>query len=128
MTIKNILCPHCYRKFATQTALNNHLRDTANKVPCKFCQKLFNGGQMKQHFVDKHFDLLDEHKFMCKYCEKKFSEEKYLDKHLSKSFYCCEKSELQERIKNRHVVRCCGFCSTVEYYCDKFGFFGGCNC
>lgn len=115
-THKQYICDYCFRAYATEEILKNHINSAHNeKFRCKTCGKqLHNTSSLKAHEASHK-------KYICQYCNKAYDTEKILNNHINSThnekFRCqtCGKQfqnavSLQQHDEVSHKKYVCQYC------------------
>lgn len=77
--IETLVCEHCGKAFSSERLLRDHVRQHVNQVKCPFCDMTCTTlAALKIHIRFRH---CDERPFPCDFCDKRFKNQRDLQKH-----------------------------------------------
>ncbi|RVE64908.1 hypothetical protein OJAV_G00131040 [Oryzias javanicus] len=77
--IESLVCEHCSKAFPSERLLRDHIRQHVNQVKCPFCDMSCTTlAALKIHIRFRH---CDERPFPCDFCDKRFKNQRDLQKH-----------------------------------------------
>lgn len=77
--IETLVCEHCGKAFSNERLLRDHVRQHVNQVKCPFCDMTCTTlAALKIHIRFRH---CDERPFPCDFCDKRFKNQRDLQKH-----------------------------------------------
>ncbi|XP_028320650.1 histone H4 transcription factor [Gouania willdenowi] len=77
--LESLMCDHCGKAFPTERLLRDHVRQHVNQVKCPFCDMTCTTlAALKIHIRFRH---CDERPFPCDFCDKRFKNQRDLQKH-----------------------------------------------
>ncbi|XP_061829111.1 histone H4 transcription factor [Nerophis lumbriciformis] len=132
--MESLVCEHCGKAFSSERLLRDHVRQHVNQVKCPFCDMTCTTlAALKSHIRFRH---CDERPFPCDFCDKRFKNQRDLQKHTDvhnegSVFHCsvegCEYSCQTFQTMNRHFKRVhevggmskykCHICDKVFSWC-----------
>ncbi|XP_061638992.1 histone H4 transcription factor [Phyllopteryx taeniolatus] len=132
--VDSLVCEHCGKAFSSERLLRDHVRQHVNQVKCPFCDMTCTTlAALKIHIRFRH---CDERPFPCDFCEKRFKNQRDLQKHTDvhnegSVFHCsvqgCEYSCQTFQTMNHHFKRVhevggmskykCHLCDKVFSWC-----------
>ncbi|XP_061734016.1 histone H4 transcription factor isoform X2 [Nerophis ophidion] len=130
----SLVCEHCGKAFSSERLLRDHVRQHVNQVKCPFCDMTCTTlAALKIHIRFRH---CDERPFPCDFCDKRFKNQRDLQKHTDvhnegSVFHCsvegCEYSCQTFQTMNHHFKRVhevggmskykCHICDKVFSWC-----------
>ncbi|XP_059187264.1 histone H4 transcription factor isoform X1 [Centropristis striata] len=76
---ESLVCEHCGKAFSSERLLRDHVRQHVNQVKCPFCDMTCTTlAALKIHIRFRH---CDERPFPCDFCDKRFKNNRDLQKH-----------------------------------------------
>ncbi|XP_075892400.1 histone H4 transcription factor [Nelusetta ayraudi] len=76
---ESLVCEHCGKAFSNERLLRDHVRQHVNQVKCPFCDMSCTTlAALKIHIRFRH---CDERPFPCDFCDKRFKNQRDLQKH-----------------------------------------------
>uniref|UniRef100_A0A1A8SAM3 C2H2-type domain-containing protein n=1 Tax=Nothobranchius rachovii TaxID=451742 RepID=A0A1A8SAM3_9TELE len=127
--IESLVCEHCGKAFSSERLLRDHVRQHVNQVKCPFCDMTCTTlAALKIHIRFRH---CDERPFPCDFCDKRFKNQRDLQKHTDVHnegtvYYCtvegCDYSchtfqTMSHHFKRAHEVG--GMSKYKCHICDK---------
>ncbi|XP_051933468.1 histone H4 transcription factor [Hippocampus zosterae] len=77
--VESLVCEHCGKAFSSERLLRDHVRQHVNQVKCPFCDMTCTTlPALKIHIRFRH---CDERPFPCDFCDKRFKNQRDLQKH-----------------------------------------------
>lgn len=77
--LDSLVCEHCGKAFPSERLLRDHIRQHVNQVKCPFCDMSCTTlAALKIHIRFRH---CDERPYPCDFCEKRFKNQRDLQKH-----------------------------------------------
>ncbi|MEQ2286369.1 hypothetical protein AMECASPLE_001846 [Ameca splendens] len=77
--IESLVCEHCGKAFPSERLLRDHIRQHVNQVKCPFCDMTCTTlAALKIHIRFRH---CDDRPFPCDFCDKRFKNQRDLQKH-----------------------------------------------
>ncbi|XP_037123095.1 histone H4 transcription factor [Syngnathus acus] len=77
--VESLVCEHCGKAFSSERLLRDHVRQHVNQVKCPFCDMTCTTlAALKIHIRFRH---CDERPFPCDFCDKRFKNQRDLQKH-----------------------------------------------
>uniref|UniRef100_A0A3Q3WTA4 C2H2-type domain-containing protein n=1 Tax=Mola mola TaxID=94237 RepID=A0A3Q3WTA4_MOLML len=77
--VESLVCEHCGKAFSSERLLRNHVRQHVNQVKCPFCDMTCTTfAALKIHIRFRH---CDERPFPCDFCDKRFKNQRDLQRH-----------------------------------------------
>ncbi|XP_030599889.1 histone H4 transcription factor [Archocentrus centrarchus] len=77
--VETLVCEHCGKAFSSERLLRDHVRQHVNQVKCPFCDMTCTTlAALKIHIRFRH---CDERPFPCDFCDKRFKNQRDLQKH-----------------------------------------------
>ncbi|XP_077422181.1 histone H4 transcription factor [Vanacampus margaritifer] len=78
--VESLVCEHCGKAFSSERLLRDHVRQHVNQVKCPFCDMTCTTlAALKIHIRFRH---CDERPFPCDFCDKRFKNQRDLQKHM----------------------------------------------
>lgn len=77
--VESLVCEHCGKAFPSERLLRDHIRQHVNQVKCPFCDMTCTTlAALKIHIRFRH---CDERPYPCDFCDKRFKNQRDLQKH-----------------------------------------------